>query len=77
VRLGLRILGLRQSRVRTMWFCLTSHSERSSIACFCTHHPDAQINSRGPPQRVLVYKILRSTGFHVDFGFQIGFLYFT
>ena len=30
---------------------------------------------RGPPWRVSAYKILKSTGFHVDFGFQIGFLY--
>ena len=77
MRLGLRILGLRQSRVRVMWFCLTSHSKRSSITCFCTHNPNAQINSKGPPRGVSACEILKSTGFHLDFGFQIGFLYFT
>ena len=34
-------------------------------------------SSRGPPRRVSAYEISKSTGFHVDFGFQIGFLYFT
>ena len=33
--------------------------------------------SRGPPRRVSAYEISKSTGFHVDFGFQIGFLDFT
>ena len=32
---------------------------------------------RGLPRRVLAYEISKSTGFHVDFGFQIGFLSFT
>ena len=32
---------------------------------------------RGPPRRVSAYEISKSTGFHVDFGFQIGFLDFT
>ena len=33
--------------------------------------------SRGPPRRVSAYEISKSTEFHVDFGFQIGFLDFT
>ena len=32
--------------------------------------------ARGPPQRALAYEISKSTGFHVDFGFQNGFLDF-
>ena len=31
---------------------------------------------RGPPRRASAYKISKSTGFHVDFGFQNGFLDF-
>ena len=31
---------------------------------------------RGPPRRALAYEISKSTGFHVDFGFQNGFLDF-
>ena len=33
--------------------------------------------SRGPPRRVSAYEISKSSGFQVDFGFQIGFLDFT
>ena len=33
--------------------------------------------ARGPPRRVSAYEISKSTGFHVDFRFQIGFLDFT
>ena len=32
---------------------------------------------RGPPRRVSAYEISKSNGFHVNFGFQIGFLDFT
>ena len=32
---------------------------------------------RGPLRRVSAYKISKSTGFHVDFEFQNGFLNFT
>ena len=31
---------------------------------------------RGPPRRASAYEISKSTGFHVDFGFQNGFLDF-
>ena len=31
---------------------------------------------RGPQRRVSAYEISKSTGFHVDIGFQIGFLDF-
>ena len=34
------------------------------------------LHSRGLPRRVSAYEISKSTGFHVDFGYQIGFLYF-
>ena len=39
--------------------------------------PKIFLKNRGPPRRVSAYEILKSTAFHVDFGFQIGFLYFT
>ena len=32
--------------------------------------------TRGPPRRASAYEISKSTGFHVDFGFQNGFLDF-
>ena len=32
--------------------------------------------ARGPPRRASAYEISKSTGFHVDFGFQNGFLDF-
>ena len=38
---------------------------------------DIQFGPRGPPRRASAYEISKSTGFHVDFGFQSGFLDFT
>ena len=35
------------------------------------------LGARGPSWRISAYEISKSTGFHVDFGFQIGFLDFT
>ena len=32
--------------------------------------------ARGPSRRASAYEISKSTGFHVDFGFQNGFLDF-
>ena len=37
----------------------------------------SHLHARGPPRRVSAYEISKSTRFHVDFGFQIGFLDFT
>ena len=39
-------------------------------------HSSLVSSPRGSPRHVSAYEILKSTGFHVDFGFQIGFLYF-
>ena len=38
---------------------------------------DIQFGPRSPPRRASAYEISKSTGFHVDFGFQSGFLDFT
>ena len=38
---------------------------------------DIQFGPRGPPRRASAYEISKSTGFHVDFWFQSGFLDFT
>ena len=38
---------------------------------------DIQFGPRGPPRRASAYEISKSTGFHVDFGFQSRFLGFT
>ena len=38
---------------------------------------DLYCEPRGPSRRVSACEISKSTGFHVDFGFQIGFLDFT
>ena len=35
------------------------------------------LDTRGPSRPLSVYEISKSTGFHVDSGFQIGFLDFT
>ena len=47
----------------------------STTNCFAVF--SAALDPRGPPRRVSAYEISKSTGFHVDFGFQIGFLDFT
>ena len=39
--------------------------------------PRYQIHTKGPPRRASAYEILKSTGFHVDFGFHSGFLDFS
>ena len=40
-------------------------------------HVQVLFQARGPPRHALEYKISKSTGFHMDFGFQNGFLNFT
>ena len=42
----------------------------------CTEQGILVHKSRGPPRRASAYEISKSTGFHVDFGFQNGFLDF-
>ena len=42
----------------------------------CIKELSDAVSARGPPRRASAYEISKSTGFHVDFGFQNGFLDF-
>ena len=69
--------------VRT--YVRVGHTQECQFALICTHVHAQELmltctddgdRARGQPRRASAYEISKSTGFHVDFGFQNGFLDF-
>ena len=77
--LSLAIVYLQNNSRHTTLESLRAHDLlkfKVQSSCFTTHMCSAVIMARGPPRRASAYEISKSTGFHVDFGFQNGFLDF-